>query len=355
MSLISRLLPLGLLALPPVSQAYNVIQTVYPAISAGFYQPVAKDGDILYSTWVNPRSGSNHKPLGWEVLAPGTGLRQAALVPPGVSILVSSANSYFFGEQWWGATDKNIPFCSNPVRRPVGTPYCTDYGIERSADYVYSNDLKIFRALNHFIYPSDGATPKANDKARYTYLHLYNAPDQAQTFGLGQYEMQMVVADAKAYNAWLAKRPWSGSYDGTPGQTIDGVELDQTVSAEWMPEIKALDLPKLETAVIKAFRLPVAPVHANTATTLYVAAKVDGVYFYLTPTGWRDSNSMREVEFAHRTETTASYQLDILPDPTNLAAMKGLELYIGYGVNNAPGGPLADLVKHQRYVQLLGM
>ncbi|MDK2122795.1 hypothetical protein [Parachitinimonas caeni] len=211
------------MALPAISFGYTSSKYVFPEVGGKFYKAVPETGkQQIFYTWVNPRSAPSEPRQVWQLLPVDNHIRFSILLPPGVSIATAYANSYFFTDQHFGVTTKNIPYCPRPSARPAAPPYCSEPGVESSSEYLYLNDLPIFRALNNFVYPTSGGTGVINDKARYVYLHLYNGFEQS--FEFGQMDFSMVIDDPKMYMDWLRKRPWSSVYDGTPGQSNDGVD-----------------------------------------------------------------------------------------------------------------------------------
>ncbi|MDK2126702.1 hypothetical protein [Parachitinimonas caeni] len=201
-----RLLPALLslsFATPAFADSLTPVQQVYLPFALGQATTMAERYDVhkiqadntIPWIWVNPRSVPGQPALNWSTVAPRTTLRQTVLIPPGVSMVTWYVNSYWFTDQFFGSSWDGIP-----------------------QHYA-------FRAQNGAVYPpreADGSiADEVNREPRWLLVDAENR--DAQAFEFGQFDWQFVVKDRQAYEAWLRKRPWSSLYDGSKGQTCDGV------------------------------------------------------------------------------------------------------------------------------------
>ncbi|MDK2123273.1 hypothetical protein [Parachitinimonas caeni] len=344
----------ALAAMP--AAAYTSIKYVQPAVDANFYKPVSAPGQLLTSAWVNPFSSPTGVPMPWSHLKSDTHLRLAVLVPPGVSVATGYINSYFFSEQLFGASYLDAPYCPN-TSRPAGKPVCSYPGVDTGSDYLYKGDLPAYRVFNNWIYPQGSISPVVNERARYVYVNVYNPA--GYEFVFGQFDVMMMVADPAAYLSWLKKRPWSVVFDGTPGQSSDGVDsattpVNPTNPATWTPTLASIDSRNPRAVEIKGFKVPLAPAHANMPTSLFVFATIGNTFYFLTRQGWLIPTAhTKPFELSYNQATTSAYSANILPTPTDLSGFRNLDLFIGYGIDNTGTDALTEMQRSKRAIKLL--
>jgi hypothetical protein len=135
----------------------------------------------------------------------GQSLRLRMLVPPGVSKVSIRGES----NDWIGATCKQPVMATLSGEITGSCPYTTDGCVYSCGSVVMSPSAG---GLSQLVYNGTQLS-----EARYMYFVLKNSASEPFSFGSLTVSMQVSCVDA--YNAWRARRPWTGG--SSPNQ--DGI------------------------------------------------------------------------------------------------------------------------------------